>query len=877
MVQRALRGRNWTFLRHLILRTNSVRDGLVCELPRGFHPGEKVNKIWKERLKMTVADFTRLSDQQKAERILEAERLGQNGFLRLLILKTDCVRNGFIGKFPKLSWRTNRAVKVEWQRQVASFVDFFKQASSRERWMTLRRIVQLKQWRALIVLVESGRIGLLGLPGEMPAVISEKRAFYKQWEAQITEALEHFVDLTHAQKKAAVSDALIFQKTRFIRELLTVSSDGLGHFLEALPCSILSDENVNENWMRLRLPEVENSEDPALKVLYKMQRLRAEPVGYAVGRHWGIEGDAALFCAWREGWIAFLRSRRVPRRRIPKLLLNDPQVGLGAWREGFGLPGSATTLGVENRLTLKVPAAPGSTSVSVLAVSCFAGAPESVWSEGGVTDTLESREAWAWAWRMHLLWDSSDKAVPPLQLRNIPQILEAWATRRISNLVSEYSLDEHGMPFPADLNVTLLNGGLLHSWAHAWNQFARRDGTRRVINAVPRELRSHPLIEALCREGLISLPLDIGNALAHSNALQRERGCRSLVVELKRTPVPLALIPEGLIKKAEVLVAWGRGWREFFENQAMPSEAIPRLLASDEAVLRAWRKGWNTALKRADLVPWHCIPRCLREEANFRREVVEKWLAEAKERNWIRSAVPPGIPERDALFFQWLNAWYILPKKRQFLRSTGKEPRVPELQCEYWTKFLSNSPVYKLSSIPQKFRGLAEVKLAWMQGWVMALKENAVYPSKIPRKIFKMPEGYEAFQMGWIATMRTAPLSFWELPNCLWEDCGVVESLVAGWIRRIESFSEQELWVLPPRAWFNAVIESEAAQAENRSVHRSAGGKYKKMSFQGFSLPKLWMDAGSRIQASLRTKCVRLFALDSDRLNAALGRHIQSP
>ena len=874
IVQRAIRGRNWTFLRELILRTNCVRDGLVCELPLGFHPGKKVRMVWNERLKMTVADFNRLPDPQKAERILEAERLGQNGFLRVLILKTNCVRDGFIGKFPKLSWRMTRAVKAEWQRQEAAFVDRFRQATGRERAMTLRRIFELKQWRALTVLVESGRIGLLGLPGEMPDVISEQRACYKQWEAQIIEALAHFADLPHAQKKEALSDALVFQKTRFIRELLIASCDGLGQFLESVPCAVLSDEKVNENWMHLRLAELENSQDPALKVLYKMQRLRAEPVNYAVARQRGIEDDAALFSAWREGWIAFLRSRRVSRRMIPKLLLNDPEVAIGARSEGFGKPGAATTLGVENRRTLKIPAASGSTSVSVLAVSCLVGAPEGVWSEGGVTDTLESREAWAWAWRMHLMWNPGDTAVPPLQLQNIPQILEAWAARRISNLASEYSLDEHGMPFPADTNVTLLNGGLLDVWAHAWNQFARRDGARRVINAVPRELRSHPLMEALCREGLVSLPQDIGSALAHPDALQRERGCRSLVAELKRMPFPLALIPEALLENSEVLSAWGRGWRDFFEKQAMPSEAIPSLLASHEAVLRAWRQAWSSVIKRGELIPWHCIPMCLRSEENFRREVIEKWLAHAKERKWIRSAVPDGIAEREALFFQWLKAWYILPKKRRFLRSTGKEPWVPEHRCEYWTRFLCSTPVDTLDLIPKKFRKLAAVRRAWTQGWLMALKENAVDPVKIPGKIFAMAEGFEAFRMGWIATMRTASLSFWELPEALRQDPGVVESLLEGWTSRIESFSEQDLWLLPPGAWFNPVTECEAPQAEDRSVCMSEGEKDWETSFQEVPLSQLWMDAGSRIQASLRTKCLKLFALDSDKLNAALGRHI---
>ena len=70
------------------------------------------------------------------------------------------------------------------------------------------------------------------------------------------------------------------------------------------------------------------------------------------------------------------------------------------------------------------------------------------------------------------------------------------------------------------------------------------------------------------------------------------------------------------------------------------------------------------------------------------------------------------------------------------------------------------------------------------------------------------------------------------------------------------------------------MIESEAAQAEDRSGGVSEGEEDWETSFQEVPLSQLWMDAGSRIQARLRTKCLKLFALDSDKLNAALGRHI---
>ncbi|NBV34162.1 MAG: hypothetical protein EBR81_10350, partial [Proteobacteria bacterium] len=315
------------------------------------------------------------------------------------------------------------------------------------------------------------------------------------------------------------------------------------------------------------------------------------------------------------------------------------------------------------------------------------------WREGGVADRLETREAWAWAWRRWLLlspekvWSSDKKREKlPLQLRNIPQILEAWAMRAISNVNSEYSLDEHGMPFPAFQNVTLLNGGLLDCWAHAWSQFARRSGKTYAINVVPRELRSHPLIEVFCIQSLVRIPKDIASCLAHVDETQQKLGRSSLLKELKRTPIPSALIPEALRDDPEVRLAWIRGWKDFIEKnkRALPRECIPSLLLNDDSLFRTWRRTWLNAVND-EFIPWHCLPVCFRADQDLGLKLIEKWLSRAVERSWISSPTTGNVKKKESLFLRWTEEWYLLPQKREFslpdsLSSYGRK---------FWIPFLS--------------------------------------------------------------------------------------------------------------------------------------------------------------------------------------------
>ena len=886
-IQNVIRTKKWSLLREFILRTTCVQDGLLSVLPRGFSPGSTVKKVWEEKRDTMLTRFNGLSDQEKADRILEAERLreldflavlileaerlGEHGFLAELILKTDCVSNGFISKFPKLLVRSQ---KREWEEQRKSAVSQFKGLTERDQFGRLDQIVSLGQWRALSDLVKIGQIGLLGFPGEIPTT----QECYRQWESDVAQAVIEFGNLPPDKKKTRLADALIFQQTRFIRELLRVSADGFGRLLEWVPSAILRDVDVDEKWLRLRLPELLKFANSQIAGIHRLQRLRSEPMDEDVARHLGIADDPGLFAAWREGWVAFLRSRSVAFERIPASLSNDSGVVLGAWREGLGTYAPASVLGVDDNRTRRVfdcidlranesgeasrengTVADDGAAVKVLETSVHLGTLNEEWREGGVADRLETREAWAWAWRRWLL-SSPEKVCepPPLQIRNIPQILEAWAMRAISNVNSEYSLDEHEMPFPTFQNVTLLNGGLLDCWAHAWSQFARRSGETYAINVVPRELRSHPLIEKLCREGLVGLR-DIADRLAHVDEAQRKLGRSSLLSELRRTPIPSALIPEALSGDPEVRSAWIRGWRDFIEKNglALPRDRIPSLVLDDASVLRAWKRTWLNAVNN-EFIPWHCLPECFKADQDLGLKLIEKWLSEATERHWISSPIPDNVEEKESLFLRWTKAWYLLPQKREFLVPYSETPSIPEMSQENWVQFLSNHPVHTLNEVPEAWRELDAIQEAWKKGWLLALRQNAVHPDKIPKALLSnsWSSVFEAFQAGWVRKVRFEPLSLWELPHLLHEDRSVVDALIKGWTNRIAQFSEQDLWALPPRAWLNPRTVNPSTESVASEATGGGDGHHEETDISSATwlrarIPPLWVEVEIEIKRSL--------------------------
>jgi hypothetical protein len=926
-IQQVIREEKWPLLSELILKTACVQEGLLCFWPRGFRLSldveerSDVRERWETGIKTMLATFNRLSDQEKAARISQAEELKEHDFLAFLTLETDCVLNGFINDFPKLLASSQKNAFISWRKQRALAVKRFKKSSkeerlkcqqerlkcNRERLECLNRIVSLQLRRALSDLVRIRRIGRLGFPGEMPDFVSPEGETYSRWESHIAQAVNEFGNLPPDQKGMRLAEALTFQQTRFIRELLRVSMDGFGQFADWMPSTVLKDDDIDAKWMRLRLPELVKSSHSGVARIHTMQKLRSEPLDHEVAGRLGIrnENDPSLLAAWKQGWMAFLRSQSVPFDRIPAALANDPEVVLGAWREGLGKYDPVDVLGVDDgrrcrvfdrledranpsgddsQVGGKVADTVGDVAVSdivvprkekliaddrgavkVLGIAVHLGTLEEEWREGGVADRLETREAWAWAWRRHLLLSPNEMyKEPPLQLRNIPQILEAWAMRAISNVNSEYTLDEeHGMPFPAFQNVTLLNRGLLDCWAHAWSQFARRNAKPlknnadpdklrpHPLNEVPCKLRSHPLIETLCQEKLVQLPEDITKRLEHNDERERSIGRKDLLKELRRTPIPFALIPEHLSGDRDVRSAWSQGWESCIRREALalPREWIPAELLGDQSVIRAWKNAWKKAIQK-ELVPWHCLPDWVKEDEATRLAVIEKWLGLACEQNWISSPVPDDVAEKESLFFRWTEAWYLLPQKREF--------SVPDSLTSYgqkfWIPFLRSHPVAP-NEISQVWRDSEEVMSAWREGWVRALKLNAVHQDKIPEDILPDLTVFDAFRAGWVRKMRFEPLSLWELPPKLREESLVVDALVQGWTRRIAALSDEDLWDLPRRAWLNPLTESKPSDSAP-----TAETDISNVSWNMRHRPPLWVAADEKIKEALRKKCAELYS-----------------
>ena len=162
---------------------------------------------------------------------------------------------------------------------------------------------------------------------------------------------------------------------------------------------------------------------------------------------------------------------------------------------------------------------------------------------------------------------------------------------------------------------------------------------------------------------------------------------------------------------------------------------------------------------------------------------------------------------------------------------------------------------------------------AWARGWVQALEHNAVHPRNIPKALFRLVRTKEAFRSGWVAKMRFKPLSLWELPEPLREDPLLVGALVEGWSRRIESLSEGDLWVLPPRVWLSPVAEFPNAPAMDNHWEGAERAVDLLQTQDEVALSQLWTDADAQIQSRLREKCAALFWRDPAKLKSVLLRH----
>ena len=241
-------------------------------------------------------------------------------------------------------------------------------------------------------------------------------------------------------------------------------------------------------------------------------------------------------------------------------------------------------------------------------------------------------------------------------------------------------------------------------------------------------------------------------------------------------------------------------------------------------------------------------------------KLIEKWFSRAVERNWIGSPTTGNVKKKESLFLRWTEEWYLLPQKREFslpdsLSSYGRK---------FWIPFLSSHPV-ALNEIPQVWRDSEAVLSAWRDGWVRALKQNAVHPDKIPKALLSnsWESVFEAFRAGWVREVRFEPLSLWELPDILREDSAVVDALVEGWTSRISEFSEQELWALPPRAWLNPRTVNPSTQSVASEATDSGSAPHEETEISSApwlraALPPLWGKADIEIKKCLTETFAKL-------------------
>ena len=284
-------------------------------------------------------------------------------------------------------------------------------------------------------------------------------------------------------------------------------------------------------------------------------------------------------------------------------------------------------------------------------------------------------------------------------------------------------------------------------------------------------------------------------------------------------------------------------------------------------MIRAWKRAWVQAIKN-EFVPWHCLPDWVKEDPATRLAVIEKWLGLACEQNWLSSPIPDDVAGKEELFFRWTEAWYLLPQKREFSAPDSATSCLPEMSQETWIQFLSGHSVEALNEIPQVWRDSEAVRSAWREGWVRALKLNAVHQDKIPRDILPDLTVFEAFRAGWVRKMRFEPLSLWELPAGLREDSLVVDALIEGWTRRIAALSKKVPWDLQPGAWLNPLTGSkptDSAPATETDISD--------VSWNVPPLPSLWVAADEKIKEALRKKRAELYSpQDEERKSIAEHR-----
>ncbi len=720
-IENALQLGQFAFLRHLVRHTGCVEEGFLCEWPRGAFDQE-AEPARVEGVEKAVDRFRGLADWEKVQRIRNACRWRQWGYLKELIRRTDCVSSGLL-------WDPPAAVVPA---SVRGWVGGGSRAGT---------------WDSPLPLEGDPECDTEFVAVEVDVGADERdvqQGTGNVWRKRVAMFLRSFRRAAPLVQMERVQRLVVLKQWRTVAEVLLRDSRGTGGGQEkrsgvdwamalAAPCpELFGEEVVRRAWMEaLSSPAPEKAVDERPQGtgearVYALQTWRMEGQRRAGGAsRWlgalptgGDPQSAAALRAFSSGFRTGMRVfGRLQPREIPPSLRCDPEVVLGEWREswtgGTG-PLDALPWGTLERLARE-------------------GGGITEWREGGRTDVPEARAVWAWAWlRKAALSTERDTPVVPASLRHIPQVLRLVAGEVLEKLDTPINRGQRRFPDVSAAPELLLNSGLWEEGGHRCAALIRWVYTGNFeIRQIPGLLRNHPALVALCGEGRIFLdPAADGDFDALLHLLSRE-------------PVPWCLVPDFARVRPEFAARFCSGWSRICER-ALPRAAVPQQVwdgvAAAQFSLR-WARAWRKLLER-ECIPLHGIPAEIWNDPRARRDMLLCWCRQFRE-------VVPGAPEAEVAslgeledwYLRWSECWMLHPRPPAFFRAAKRgsscvvfsveKDRVqlqhPDDECRRdavsWCIRLQKGGL-PLHMIPERFYHVPEVIDAWVKGGIRSWRER---------------------------------------------------------------------------------------------------------------------------------------------------------
>ena len=703
----------FAFLRHLVQHTGCVKDGFLCEWPRGaFEKAAEAARI--AGVEKALAHFRGLSDWEKVRRIWDAGRWRQWGFLKELVRRTDCVSCGLLWDPPaavvpasedwlfQISGRAgvpdndlpkNGRLVLEtevtgsdaetgeggvprgtggfWRDGIAAFFRSFRSATLPERLERVQRLVVLKQWRTVAGAFWRSSCGTRG-SGEKPAGLEWRQALpvpCPEW-------------LGDEAVCSAWMDALSSYATE----------TGL---CEVLPLPGELRAYVLQTWRS------------------ESQRWAAgESRNIEVGQEVGDTEDAARKRAHSSGFRMGMRfSGSLQPREIPHSLRSDPEVVLGEWRESW--TGGAGPLEGLPSGTLERLAREGGRITE--------------WREEERTDVPEARAVWAWAWmRKAVFLNAPETPVVPAPLRHIPQVLRVVAGSVLEKFDTPINRGQRRFPDVSGVSGVLLNSGL---WEEAGQRCAALIrwvyGGNFEIRQIPALLRNHPAVVALCGEGRVFLEPAVIEAPD------------ALLQLLSREPVPWVLLPAPARERAEICARFCTGWSRI-SDRALPRAAVPQQVwegAASAQIFARWVRAWRTLVSQ-DCIPLHGIPaEAWKADPRLRREMLLRWCRALGEH-------VPRIPDPESAPLEALENWY-----ERWSEDWMLHPRPPGV----FLGKTGGSPFRAVFGVGRERVELLHPDAALKKdavAWCGRLGQGALPIQRLPERFYNVPEVVDAWVAG---------------------------------------------------------------------------------------------------------------------------------